>query len=96
MVKSPTFPKDVVVLGASNDGEKLQQKFIDTNGLNYPLLCDTEFALIKQLGIANAKTTAAQRVTFVIDKEGKIAKIFTVTDIGGHPKDVLEFVKTLK
>jgi len=58
-MKKETFPKDVVILGASNDDEKLQQKFIDTNTLPYPLLCDTEFKLIKELGIANnAKATA--------------------------------------
>ncbi len=90
------FPKDVVVLGASNDDEALQQKFIDKNMLPYPLLCDTEFKLIKGLGIANAKTTAAQRVTFVIDKEGKIAKIFDKVTPAKHPAEVLEFVKTLK
>ena len=92
------FPKDVVILGASNDGEAKQKEFIDTNMLPYPLLCDTDFKLIKELGIANAKTTAAQRVTFVIDKEGKIAKIYTVggKEIDAHPKDVLDFVKTLK
>ena len=96
MVKSPDFPKDVIVLGASNDGEAKQKEFIDKNMLPYPLLCDTEFKLIKELGIANAKTTAAQRVTFVIDKEGKIAKIYNVSAIDAHPKEVLDFVKTLK
>jgi peroxiredoxin Q/BCP len=96
LVKEKDFPKDVVVLGASNDDETLQQKFIDTNMLNYPLLCDTEFKLIKELGIANAKTTAAQRVTFVIDKEGKVAKIYNVSAIDAHPKEALDFAKTLK
>jgi thioredoxin-dependent peroxiredoxin len=96
LVKSKDFPKDVVVLGASNDDEKLQQKFIDANMLNYPLLCDTEFKLIKELGIANAKATAAQRVTFVIDKDGKVAKIYTVSAIDAHPKEAVEFAKSLK
>jgi peroxiredoxin len=34
----------------------------------------------------------------VVDKEGKIAKIYTVAgkEIDAHPKDVLDFVKTLK
>ena len=89
----------MVILGASNDDEKLQQKFIDTNMLPYPLMCDTEFKLIKDLGIANAeKATAAKRVTFVVDKEGKIAKIYAVDGKGieAHPKEVLDFVKTLK
>ncbi|MFO0824922.1 MAG: peroxiredoxin [Gemmataceae bacterium] len=95
-VMKSDFPKDVVILGASNDDEKLQQKFIDTNQLPYPLLCDTEFKLIKALGIANAKTTAAQRVTFVVDKEGKIVKIYDKVTPASHPKEVLDFVKEMK
>jgi peroxiredoxin Q/BCP len=88
------FPSDAVVLGASADDKALQQKFIDTHMLPYPLLCDTEMKLIKELGIDNGKTP--RRVTFVIDKDGKVAKIYDKVDTAKHPKEVLEFVKTLK
>ena len=74
----------------------LQQKFIDTNSLPYPLLADTEMKLINDLGIAAQKGKAAQRVTFVVDKDGKIAKIYTGVQPQTHPKEVVEFVKTLK
>jgi peroxiredoxin Q/BCP len=97
LMKDKSFPENVVVLGASADDEKLQQKFIDTNNLPMALLCDTELKLIKQLGIlgaANGKTP--KRVTFVVDKEGKIAKIYDKVTPKSHPAEVLEFVKTLK
>ena len=97
LMKDKDFPKDVVVLGASGDDMKLQQQFIDKNELPMPLLCDTELKLIKELGIlgaANGKTP--KRVTFVIDKEGKIAKIYDKVTPKDHPKEVMEFVKTLK
>jgi peroxiredoxin Q/BCP len=92
------FPENTVVLGASNDDVPLNQKFIDKEMLPYPLMCDTDAKLIKELGILSPKGNAAQRVTFVIDKEGKIAKIFPAgsVDVKTHPKMVLEFVKTLK
>ena len=35
-------------------------------------------------------------MTFVVDKDGKIAKIYEKVDVNKHPKEVLEFVKTLK
>lgn len=88
------FPKDTVILGASNDDVKLQQKFIDTNSLPYPLLADTEMKLISALGISAGK--AAKRVTFVIDKDGKIAKIYDKVTPKSHPAEVLEFVKAMK
>lgn len=84
------FPEDAVLLGASNDGEPLQQKFIEKNNLPYPLLCDTEFELINALGISNGK--AAKRVTFVVGPDGKIQKIYEKVTVATHPKQVLEFV----
>jgi peroxiredoxin Q/BCP len=91
------FPENVVLLGASGDDVALQQKFIDTHTLPMALLADTDQKLIKELGIlgmAGGKTP--KRITFVVDKEGKIAKIYEKVDVNKHPKEVLEFVKTLK
>ena len=98
LMKAEEFPKDVVVLGASGDAVPKQQEFIDKEKLPMPLLADTELKLIKELGILNAKGTASQRFTFVVDKDGKIAKIYGTgkIDVNKHPKEVLEFVKTLK
>ena len=90
------FPTDVVVLGASGDDMALQQKFIDAHMLPYPLLCDTDLKLIKELGILGASGKTPQRVTFVVGKDGNIAKIYSKVDTAKHPKEVLEFVKALK
>jgi peroxiredoxin Q/BCP len=95
---SKDFPENVVVLGASADPVAKQQEFIDKEKLSMPLLADTDLKLIKELGILNPKRPASQRVTFVVDKDGKIAKIYEQSkiDVNKHPKEVLEFVKTLK
>lgn len=91
------FPKDVVIVGASGDDVALQQKFIDTHKLPMALLADADQKLIKELGILRSPgATASKRITFVVDKEGKIAKIYETVNPANHPKEVLEFVKTLK
>jgi peroxiredoxin Q/BCP len=36
------------------------------------------------------------RTTFVIDKAGKIAKVWPKVKVTGHAQEVLEFVKGLK
>ena len=91
------FPEDTVVIGASGDDLELQQKFIDEHKLPFPLLTDTELKLINELGIRGSATgKTPKRVTFVIDKDGKIAKIYDKVTPASHPKEVLEFVKTLK
>ncbi|MDY3552784.1 peroxiredoxin [Gemmata sp. JC717] len=97
LMKKGDFPKDVVVLGASADGAELQQQFIDKNGLPMPLLCDTDVKLTKALGILSPKNPKmSQRVTFVVDKEGTIAKIYDKVTPKSHPAEVLEEIKKLK
>lgn len=89
------FPEGTVLLGASADGIKLNQEFTDKHMLPYPLLCDTDQTLIKDLGIQMANGKMSQRVTFVVGKDGKIAKIYDKVSPKDHPKEVLAFVKEL-
>jgi thioredoxin-dependent peroxiredoxin len=78
------------VIGFSSDKVETQQQFTDKEKLTYPLLADPDKKLQTALGVKG-------RSTWVIDKEGKIAKIYsTVKGVDTHPKEVLEFVKTLK
>jgi len=90
------FPEGTVLLGASGDDKLLQQKFIDTHMLPYPLLCDTELKLMKELGILSTGGKTAQRLTFVVKADGTIAKIYEKVIPKDHPAEVLEFVKGLK
>ena len=46
--------------------------------------------------LSAAGKTTSKRYTFVIDKDGKIVKIYDKVDTTKHPKEVLEFVKTVK
>lgn len=87
------FPTDTVVLGASADDLALNQKFTDEKTYNFPLLCDPEMKLIKDLGILKGKV--AGRVTFVLDKDGKIVKIYDKVAPKDHPAEVVKFVKEL-
>ncbi len=84
-----------MVIGISTDKLDDQQKFTDKENLNFPLLADSEKKVTKEFGVAMpANKNFAQRVTFVINKEGKIAKIYSkVADAGKHPDEVLKYVK---
>jgi peroxiredoxin Q/BCP len=89
------FPADTVVLGASADTVDLNQKFADKNEYPFPLLSDSEMKLIKALGIATPKGNMAQRVTFVVGKDGKIARIYDKVSPQTHAEQVLKDVKEL-
>ena len=96
---SKEFPENVVVLGASADTVEKQQEFAKKEKLSMALLADPELKLIKELSILRAPGgKASKRITFVINRDGKIAKIYEPgkIDVNKHPKEVLEFVKTLK
>jgi peroxiredoxin Q/BCP len=77
------------VIGFSSDTVETQQKFRDKEKLTYPLLGDPDKKLMAALGVKG-------RATWVIDKDGKIAKVYPKVNVTDHPKEVLEFVKTLK
>lgn len=83
------------MLGASADKLDVNQKFTDTNKYTYPLLSDSDLKLIKALGIETTKGGMAQRVTFIVDRDGKIAKIFSPVAPKGHADEVLKAVKEL-
>jgi peroxiredoxin Q/BCP len=83
------FGDKVVLIGASADDMAAQNKFIKEHNLPFPLLCDTEAKLINELGIASSRGKIPQRITFLIDGEGVIRKIYTTVSPAKHPKEVL-------
>ena len=83
------------MIGISTDTLKLQEKFTDKEKLTFPLVADTEHTAAKAFGVIGPGKATAQRATFVIDKEGNIAKAWpAVKGPGDHPEEVLQFVKT--
>jgi thioredoxin-dependent peroxiredoxin len=84
-----------VVVGISPDAQKAQAKFKQKHGLNFPLLCDTEHTVAEAYGVWKEKSflgrkyMGVERTTFLIDKEGQIAKVFRKVTAAGHAGEVL-------
>lgn len=95
LLNAQGFPAGTVVLGASADTVDLNQKFADKNEYPFALLSDSEMKLIPALGIQMAGKPLAQRVTFVVDRDGKIAKIYDKVSPKGHADQVAKDVKEL-
>ncbi|MBE9037963.1 peroxiredoxin [aff. Roholtiella sp. LEGE 12411] len=79
--------KDVVVLGVSADDEAAHQAFTAKYNLNFPLLADTDKALIKAFDVDGGGY--AKRVTYVIDPNGKITHVDASVNTSTHAQDVL-------
>ena len=84
---------NTVVIGISTDPVNLQKQFIQKEGLNFPLLADADKSIAKRFGVLNEQRGFANRVTFVIDKAGNIAKVYDKVNPQGHPEEVLRFVE---
>ena len=63
------------MLGISLDSQERNRKFAQETGASFPLLCDTDKQVAKAYGVLNFTRLFANRVTFVIDKDGVIRHI---------------------
>ena len=63
--------KGVAVIGVSTDPVEKQKEFKDVNHFPYPLLADTDKAVIKAFGQSGTGPMAA-REAYLVDKNGKV------------------------
>jgi len=91
-----------VVLGVSPDNAASHGKFRGKFDLNFPLLCDTEHKVAEKFGAWREKnmygkvSMGIQRSTFLIDAEGKVAKVWKKVSVDGHDEQVIEALKGLR
>ncbi len=92
---------DTVILGISKDSIKSHCKFIEKYSLNFALLADEEqktckdYDVIKEKSMMGKKYMGIERSTFLINKIGKIAKIWREVKVNGHVDEVLEAVEQI-
>jgi len=84
------------VIGVSVDNEKSHQKFISKFNLPYTLLADTDKKIVSDYGVWAEKSMygkkymGTNRQTFLIDENGRIARIFDKVNVAEHADEVLE------
>ena len=83
------------ILGISPDTEKRHQNFIKKFELPFPLLADTEQAMLKAYGVWGPKSfmgkdyIGVHRTTFLIDEKGKIAEVISKVKTKEHAAQIL-------
>ena len=88
------------VLGVSPDSVKSHASFTQKQNLNFPLLADTERELAKAYGVWVEKKQygrtfmGIERSTFLIDKDGKIKKVWRKVTPKTHVADVIEALQS--
>jgi thioredoxin-dependent peroxiredoxin len=71
--------KDTEIIGVSVDSGESHEKFSKVHNLGFPLLSDTDKVLAKKYeastGLLSTLIGRVSRITYVIDKNGKIAAV---------------------
>jgi peroxiredoxin Q/BCP len=86
----------IEIVGISPDDEESHQKFRDKMGMPYSLVADTENEISKRYGVYGLKSfmgrkyMGVNRSTFLVDKSGKIVKIYRKVKPAGHSQQVLQ------
>ena len=87
-----------VVVGVSVDTAQSHKDFCTKEGLNFKLLADPEGKTVAAYGSGMEYKGAkmAARNTFLIDPQGKVAKVYTAVKPAEHSEQVLKDLAELK
>jgi len=89
------------IIGVSPDSVKSHDKFRDKHGLAIMLAADEEKAAISAYGVWAEKKMygrsymGVERSTFLIGKDGRIARVWQAVKVPGHVEEVLAAVHAL-
>ena len=93
----PKFKKlDCEIIGISKDNLKSHKKFREKYKIKFDLLADEEIKVLKKYKVWAKKKFMGRefmgivRTTFLIDKKGKILKIWKNVKVKDHAKEVFE------
>lgn len=88
--------KNAVIIGISAGNVDSHIKFKQKYGLPFMLLSDSEYKVAKKYDVLKKvfgiRIKKIKRVTFVIDEEGKLLKIFPEVNIDAHSKEILDLL----
>jgi peroxiredoxin Q/BCP len=92
----------VGLFGVSPDGVESHRKFVAKHDLAVRLLADTDKAAANAFGVwveksmYGRKYMGVERATFLIDKTGRVARIWRKVKVPGHAAEVLAAAKALE
>jgi thioredoxin-dependent peroxiredoxin len=90
------------VLGISPDSAEAQKKFEAKYKLNVPLLADVDKSVTTAWGCYGEKKMYGRTVqgitrsTYLVDPQGKVAKVWSNVRVDGHAEKVLDALNELK
>ena len=87
--------KGAIVIGVSLDSVESHTKFSEKYSLPFAILSDRSKEVAKTYGVLGTGGFLTKRVTFIIDKNGRIAYVFPKVDVKKHSEEVLRAIEQL-
>ena len=89
----------MVILGASFDTVEENRAFAEAQEFHYQLLSDVTREVGDAYGVKKSPDEQwadfPKRLTFLIDPDGVVRKVYEVADVASHPQQVLDDVRAL-
>jgi len=86
----------VTIFGVSRDSEESHRKFRQSHQLPFPLVADVSGSVQDSYGVPSKLPGIAARVSFLVDRQGKIARVWPDVDPALHADQVLAAARELK
>lgn len=86
---------DVAYFAASTDDPADNKKFSENLGLDFPILSDPSKKVAEAYGVVHEGRAVAERWTFYIGPDGKIAHVDRTVKTGSHGADIAAKLKEL-
>ena len=92
---------NTVILGVSRDGLRAHENFKAKQGFNFELISDKDetlcqlFDVIKLKKLYGKEHLGIERSTFLIDRDGNLAREWRKVKVKGHVEEVLEAAREL-
>ena len=88
---------NTVILGVSLDDRAKHEAFTKKDNLNFPLLADVDSTICNAYGVpVNAANRHPARWTFLIGKDGKIARAYRSVDPNTHSEQLLRDIASVR
>jgi peroxiredoxin Q/BCP len=82
--------RNIAVIGVSFDSVERNAAFAEKERFGFPLLCDEARTLGLAYGACDEpKARYARRISFLIDEQGRIERVYDAVDPRDHPAQVL-------
>lgn len=82
------------VVGVSTDSVESHREFADAHRIQFPLLADTDGRVCARYGVGS-RLGMAERVTYLIDTQGVVRRVFPSVDPAVHVTEVLAAIEAL-